>query len=84
MQAEGTIAGNPFYFRARWDEWAFSVAETEEVDAVDMQSMANAEEFGFVATGTTADSYDASWMDLSEAESIIRKCSVQYLALKSK
>lgn len=25
VQAEGIIAGEPFYFRARWQRWSFSV-----------------------------------------------------------
>jgi hypothetical protein len=27
VQAEGTVAGHPFYVRARHDEWTFSVPE---------------------------------------------------------
>lgn len=34
VQAEGRIAGRPFYFRARHDEWSFAVADDPEGDAL--------------------------------------------------
>ncbi len=29
--------GKRLYFRARWDAWSFAVAESDEVDPVDVQ-----------------------------------------------
>ncbi|WP_155832795.1 hypothetical protein [Hymenobacter swuensis] len=84
VQAEGTVASRPFYFHARWHEWSFCVSETAEVSAVDMSSMLQADTFGFQVTGTTAETYDAGWMEFDEAERIIKQCSRQYLELKSK
>jgi hypothetical protein len=84
VQAEGSVAARPFYFYARWHEWSFSVSETTDVSAVDMSAMLQADAFGFQVTGTTAESYDAGWMEFDEAERIIKQCSRQYLELKSK
>lgn len=36
VQAEGTIDGLPFYFRARHDAWTFSVASTVDGDPVEV------------------------------------------------
>ncbi|MCA8832281.1 hypothetical protein [Hymenobacter pini] len=75
VQAEGTVAGRPFYFHARWNEWMFSITETEEVDAVDMQLLIHPEPYGFTRAGHTGNAYEASWMPLDDAESIIKQCS---------
>jgi hypothetical protein len=84
VQAEGSVTARPFYFHARWHEWSFSVSETTDVSAVDMAAMLQADAFGFQVTGTTAEPYDAGWMEFDEAERIIKQCSRQYLELKSK
>lgn len=38
VQAEGRVAGRPFYFRARHDEWSFAVAGDPEDSALEARS----------------------------------------------
>ncbi|PJJ48612.1 hypothetical protein [Hymenobacter chitinivorans] len=83
VQAEGTVNAYPFYFRARWKEWAFSIAETSLMDAVDMQSFEGGEAYGFLVSGSVPGKYDASWMDYDVAEAIIKDCCRQYHQLRS-
>jgi len=76
VQAEGTVAGNQLYFRARWDEWSFSVSESAEVDPVDIQLPGQ----GFLREG---EHDEASWMAYDDAEAIIRRCAREFLASKA-
>ena len=81
VQAEGTIIGKRLYFRARWDEWSFSVASSEDGDPVDIQLP----EQGFLREGQYGkpDGYEASWMNYDDAEAIIRRCAQEYIASKT-
>jgi hypothetical protein len=67
----GTIAGRPFYFRARWNAWYFAVANKEEELYGD--------EVIFSRKGDYGTDYEASMMPLTEAEAIIRRCVQEYL-----
>lgn len=37
VQAEGTVNGFLFYFRARHNEWTFAISENPEICPVDIQ-----------------------------------------------
>ncbi len=78
VQAEGTLAGQPLYFRARWDEWSFAVSDWPDLNPVDIQSP----DAGFYreARYGAAGGDDAGYMELGEAEAIVRRCAREYLA----
>ena len=75
VQAEGIIAGKPFYFRARHEEWSFSVAPTAEADPVDVES----ERQGFYREGQYGRRDEASYMPFDTAEAIIKGNVHDYL-----
>ena len=76
VQGAGTVNGHQFYFRARHDEWSFAVSEDPKIDPVDIQLPDVAEQHGFLVEGTD---YNASYLDLSEAQKIIEDCCKLYL-----
>ena len=79
VQYQGTFEnGKHFYFRARWGEWSFGVGDTLD-DAVThaMQIMPD----DFQRRGETGEMFSASWMELAEAERIIRQCVDEYGAV---
>ncbi len=78
VQAEGTIEGREFYFRARGDEWTFAVAEVDEADPADICCS----DQGFFRQGIygKAKDYDASYMPYDEAERLIRICAQEFLS----
>ena len=70
--------GKYFYFRARWDEWSNTVADSLE-EAITRFSEA---EF-FIRSGHYGDDqhpYTASYTPHEEAERLIRGCVEEYLA----
>ncbi len=75
VQAEGTVAGHRFYFRARYDRWSFGLTEDPAADPVDVESAAQ----GFYCEGEAGGPFAASWMPLDEAEALIRRCAREYL-----
>ena len=77
VQYEGMVQGRPFYFRARWDTWRFAIADTFD-EAV--RANENSEAVFFRSSKYGTGPYDASAMDLEEAEAIIRACVAEYLA----
>jgi hypothetical protein len=82
VQAEGTLEGHPFYFRARGDQWAFSLAEEPELDPVFIDSAESASGRGYYLEGQygAPDSFAASYMPLAEARSLIDACARRYRA----
>ena len=87
VQAEGTVAGRPFYFRARWDHWSFAVAERAGVDPVDIQIAERAtEQGGWLREGTVGNprEYLASYLSEQEASALIERCAAEYLAEREK
>jgi hypothetical protein len=76
VQAEGTVAGKAFYFRARWDAWSFAVADSVLDDPVDIQLPGQ----GFLCEG---DYDDASWMSYDDAEALIRRYAQEFLATQA-
>jgi hypothetical protein len=81
VQAEGAVAGLPFYFRARWDYWTFSVAQTTSGDPV--QVLLGAEE-GYNLQGAygAKGECEASWMPHGDAWRIIGECVQEYARCK--
>ena len=55
VQADGTINGYLFYFRARHNEWTFAISENPKVDPVDIQLPDQGERYGFFAKGHTVE-----------------------------
>lgn len=80
VQAEGTVNGHSFYFRARHDEWTFSVSENSEIDPVDIDNFEAGKKYGFFkqANYGKKGGESASYMDLESAEKIVFDCSLDY------
>ena len=77
VQAEGTVGDHAFYFRAKYDEWSFSVALSPEVDPVDIclpeQGFFREASYGAVRRS------EASFMPLEEARRLIAECAREFL-----
>lgn len=69
VQAEGTVDGIPFYFRARGDEWSMSIG----LDPVDV-SCGFAPGFHYEEDYGDGP-YDAGWMEEDEARAFIEKAA---------
>lgn len=72
VQAEGTINGMPFYFRARGNMWSFGAGDDPVGAAMGLA-------VGWRATGEYGESYDASWMSEDDAMRIINRCATEYM-----
>jgi hypothetical protein len=85
VQAEGTLDGHPFYFRARGDRWTFSVAEEPGVDPVQIDSVESAVGRGYflAAPYGAPGSFAAGYMALAEARDLIEECIRRYRADRS-
>lgn len=81
VQAEGTVNGFPFYFRARHDQWTFSISEDPEIDPVDIQMDEQGRKHGFFAEGRVGGEweYAASYLDDNSVRRIIERCASEYL-----
>ena len=78
MQAEGTIAGLPFYFRARGEHWSFSVAAEPDGDPVEV-SVEEGTRGGFFYVEDYGDqAFAAGWMEEEEARAFIAKAAALY------
>ncbi len=76
VQAEGHIAGIPFYFRARHDSWSFAVASGAQPDPVLISSSTE----GFLLTGSVRGGQSAaSYLSLQEATAIIQASAATFL-----
>ncbi len=73
VQAYGTVDGQPFYFRARWDEWSFAIAEMDG-DPV----LINSPSDGFYREGKFGSGMDAGYMPPATAREIIERCAVEF------
>jgi hypothetical protein len=72
VQAEGTINGKPFYFRARGEHWSIGVGGDEVLDP----EWSRSEQWG--------DSrFAAGWMSEEVAREIIETCAREYIAESS-
>ena len=84
VQAEGKIGANPFYFRARHDEWEFHVGlpGNEYVgEVVDGKYLSRWEEI-FCRSAAYGTGFDASWMAKRTAKEIILDCVEEFLREK--
>ena len=80
VQAEGTVAGRPFYFRSRYEHWTFSVSEHDDVSPVEIDSVESGKAHGFFRQGQYGtDPFEASYMPEEEARRIIAACAEEYL-----
>jgi hypothetical protein len=77
VQAAGTIAGRPLYFHARGREWSFAVGDDAWSDPVSVDAEASG---GWFRGGVLAERFDASYLLIAEAETIIQLCAREYLA----
>ena len=76
VQAEGFVAGIPFYFRARHTSWSFAVASGAQADPV----LVSCPTEGFLLTGTVPGGQAAaSYLSLQDATAIIRSSAIAYL-----
>lgn len=84
VQADGTVNGYPFYFRARWDEWSFAISENPNISPVDIQLIETGEKYGYFAEGRVGKEWEylASYMEVNTVKDIITKCASEYLKTK--
>ena len=82
VQAEGSVDGYRFYFRAKYEEWTFSVAEQPGLDPVDIDSSGAAAGRGYFLSATYGSprSSAASHMPIPEAQQLIEECVRRYRA----
>ena len=75
LQAEGTIDGVPFYFRARGRRWTMGIGN----DPVGILTTIHTKpgEWHVECTWGT-DRYDAGWMPEDEARRLIQWCADEY------
>jgi hypothetical protein len=83
IQAEGTLARHPFYFRARWDDWSFAVSENPGLDPAAITSPDVREDGGWFRGGVFPDPRAASYMPIGEAVKLIQICAREYLASRA-
>ena len=81
VQAEGTVAGRPFYFRARHEEWTFAVAEATGVDPADVEATEPGR--GWVTSGRVAERGAASHLSAAAADAIIQACAAAYIRARA-
>lgn len=83
VQAEGTVAGHPFYFRARHQRWSFAVSENSEISPVSIRTEKEGQQHGYFRESLlNGEPFAASWMPEEEARRIIHECANQYLERK--
>lgn len=81
VQAEGTVDGHAFYFRARHGIWEFAISEDPSVDPATIEH----EEQGFYRTAVyPGGPFAASCLPLSEAEALIRRCAGEYIESRAR
>ena len=80
VQADGTVADRQFYFRARGDTWQFTVAERDGDDPADLDEKDVVLGTAWYRSGTLPGRFDASWMPLDQARSLIEECAREYIA----
>ncbi len=73
VQAEGTIDGQRFYFRARGTHWSLAIGANLDIDPD-----------WYLKVRYSADPFAAGWMAETEARAIIERCAIEYLASKAK
>jgi hypothetical protein len=84
VQAEGTVAGRPFYFRARGNTWEFTVAERDRDDPAGLGEGDVTAGRAWYRSGTLPGRFDASWMPIVDATSLINECARAYVNEKAR
>lgn len=75
VQAEGTINGAPFYFRARGDSWSIEIGGGYVLEDASKGIPAS----GFYLKRDYGDGpYDAGWMPVEEACGFIAEAAAEY------
>ena len=80
MQAWGTVDGDQFAFRSRWDRWSFTVSNDPKVEPDDIESS----EQGYFVEQLYGGRYGAGYMPENEARKIIDRDARTYYARKLK
>jgi len=81
VQAEGRVAGRPFYFRARTQRWEFTLAQNPSDDPVELGPEDVPRGAAWYRTGEVLGGpFAASYLPLDEATSIIRDCAREYIS----
>ena len=73
VQVEGTIDGNGLYFRARWDAWRLTIAETVK-QAISAGRSTDAIFFHESCAGV----FDGSWLEPEQLETVLLACLTAY------
>ena len=76
IQAEGTVYGRPFYFRARHSSWSFAAARNPNLDPEALVLPERGSSEVFLIEGKFS---KASYMSLSKARKLIESCAEAYL-----
>ena len=77
VQAEGTVDGAPFYFRARWGSWRLAIGEN-------CVGAKRSEDGIWVRKREYGDGrYDAGWMSEDEARAFLFEAAAAYVAGES-
>ncbi|WP_422927250.1 hypothetical protein [Singulisphaera sp. PoT] len=89
VQADGRLAGHPFYFRARHDFWTFTLCTNADIDPSCINPpeenqvglFRDGEYEGYELAGDYGSprGHEASFMPYAEAERLIRECAARYL-----
>jgi hypothetical protein len=81
VQAEGVVAGHPFYFRSRGEIWELTIADRVEDDPALLDPQRTAAGLLWYRSGVVAGGpFAASYLPIDEARSIINDCARAYLA----
>ena len=81
VQAEGRVAGHPFYFRARHGGWHFVVATCPDGDPSALEAGCTERGDGWWAEGRVGASAEAaSFLSEPETRALIEQCAWAYLA----
>src|SRR5688572_10901218 len=76
VQAEGTVCGRPFYFRASHSSWTFAAARNPNLDPEALVLPGRGSSEVFLIEGKFG---KASYMSLSRARKLIESCAEVYL-----
>ena len=88
VQAEGFVGGHPFYFRAKWNFWDFTVCTNHDYADAGSQIDPPDDTPGFFKAGDYegywlgedfGNDTDASHMDIETSRTILEKCLNRFL-----
>lgn len=88
VQAEGFVAGHPFYFRSKWDYWDFTVCTSHDFPDAGSSIEPPAGEEGFFRAGEyegyrIGESYgtgtEASYLSSEISRTILESCLKRFL-----